>query len=314
MSEVNNPVPSPAESAAEPTNQQVQVEPSKSSEVIEPVKAEIKRLKSLKLKVDGQEMDESLPFEIDDTPESREYMVRQLQLAKMSQKRAQHASELQKQIEKIGDYLSQAKGDKKKLRALIKELGADEKELAASIIEDEIANSQKTPEQLKAESLEEELRSLKEQRENEKKDWESRERERLLGQEMERYDVLVSQAIEKSELPKSPYVVRKMADYMMLGLENGIDLHPDDVINLVKEEITGDVQAMFSVMPEEVIEKLIGKDVLGKIRKKNVAKAKAAGKPAPPATPLGSSVRDAGAKPSPSAPKEKVSMRKFFGV
>ena len=260
--------------------------------------------RKLKLKVDGQEFEEEFD------PSDDEYMTRQLQMAKMSQKRAREAAELRQQVERIGDYLEQAKGDKKKLRALIKELGADEKELAAMIIEEEIANSQKSPEQLAKEQLEEELRQLKEQRENEKKDWETREKERLLGQEMERYDMLVSKAIESSDLPKSPYVVKKMADYMMLGLENGIDLHPDDVIELVKEEVQSDLQELVKAMGAEKAEQFLGKEILSSIRKKNVAKAKAS----QPASPLKSSIKDVGAKKSPEAPKAKQSYRDFFKV
>ena len=123
--------------------------------------------------------------------------------------------------------------------------------------------------------------------------------------------MLVSKAIETSDLPKSPYVVRKMADYMLLGLENGVDVHPNDVINLVREEIQSDIQQMFAVMPEEVIEKLIGKDVLGKLRKSRVAKAKAA---APP-VPVKSFVKDIGSdKPKVEKPVDKKSYKNFFGV
>lgn len=277
-----------------------------------PTKAEIKRLKALKIKVDGQEFDENLPFEIDDTPEAREYMTKQLQMSKMANKRAQQASELQKKIDAIGDYLSQAKGDKKKLRALIKDLGADEKELAASIIEEEIENSKKSPEQLEKEKLEAELRDLKDQREREKKDWEAREKERLYGQEAERYDMLVSKAIESSDLPKSPYVVKKMADYMLLGLENGIDIHPDDVINLVREEIYSDLQQMINAMGEDKAESFIGKDILSKIRKKNVQKAKAAGTPPPP---VKSAVKDVGQKSQPEEkPVQKKTIKQMWGI
>jgi hypothetical protein len=237
-------------------------------------------------------------------------MVRQLQMAKMAQKRAKEAADLRQQVERIGDYLDQAKGDKKKLRALIKELGGDEKELAAMIIEEEIANSQKSPEQLAKEALEEELKTLKEQREKEKKDWETREKERLLGQEMERYDMLVSKAIESSELPKSPYIVKKMADYMMLGLENGIDLHPNDIINLVKEEVQSDLQELVRAMGADNAEKFLGKEILGSIRKKNIAKVKAS----QPPTPMKASIKDVGANKQESKPVQKQTFKNFFGV
>lgn len=317
MSDAPNPAASSApvqdnstsDSLENQENSEVNVEGKTS---VEPTKAEIKRLKSLKLKFDGQEIEEQLPFEIDDTPENREYMVKQLQMSKLANKRAQEAAAARKQIDDIRNYLEQAKGDKKKLRSLIRELGADEKELAAAIIEEEIENSRKTPEQLEKEKLEAELKELKDQQKREKDAWEAQERERLYNQEAERYDMLVSQAIEKSDLPKSPYVIKKMADYMLLGLENGIDVHPNDVVNLVRDEIYNDLQQLVQALGEDKVEGFIGKDILTKIRKKNVAKAKAkAGTPPPP---VRSSIPDVGSNKTEAKPGEKKTFRQFFGV
>lgn len=261
--------------------------------------------RKLKLKVDGQEFEEEFD------PSDDEYLTRQLQMAKMAQKRAKEAAELRSQIERIGEYLEQAKGDKKKLRALIKELGADEKELAAMIIEEEIANSQKSPEQLAKEQLEEELKQLKEQRENEKKDWETREKERLLGQEIERYDMLVTKAIETTGLPKSGYAIKKMSDYMLLGLENGVELDPMDIADLVKEEIQEDLKELVQAMGPDKAEQFLGKDILSSIRKKNIAKAKAN----KPPVPVNSSIKDVGStKGKNDQPKEKQTFKRFFGV
>lgn len=292
-------VPSPAEAAkliSEPIA--APVEPQKAA-------APVSTKRKLNLKVDGEEISEEFD------PMDDEYMTRQLQLAKMAQKRAATAGDLQKRLDQIGSYLEQAKSDPKKFRALAKELGIDEKQLAATIIEEEIANSQKTPEQLAKESLENELRELREEREREQSEWKKREFERLQNQEMERYDIAMSNAIEKSDLPKSPYVVKKMADYMLMGLAKGIDIQPNDVLPLVREEIQEDLRQMFAVLPEETVEKLIGKDVLGKLRKKNVAKAKASGAPQP----LKSSIPDAGGKKIDSdKPKTKQTMKQFFGI
>jgi len=118
----------------------------------------------------------------------------------------------------------------------------------------------------------------------------------------------MSKALESSDLPKSPYVVKKMADYMLLGLNEGIDVSPEDVLPLVREEIQNDLRDMFAVMPDEVIEKIVGKEVFSRVRKKNVAKAKAA--PAP----VKSSIKDTGASKQTSSSAEKKSFRDFFGV
>ena len=61
-------------------------------------KAAKKMLKSLKLKVDGREIEEKLPFEIPDDEETVEWMKRNLQMSKMGQKRAQEYSTLEKEV------------------------------------------------------------------------------------------------------------------------------------------------------------------------------------------------------------------------
>lgn len=278
-------------------------------EVAEPVtkeekKAEAKRIKRLKLKVDGKEYDEELPFEIDE--KDSEWMIKQLQLSKVSQKRMQEHSQLEKDVVA---FIEELRNNPRKALSN-PEFGIDVKKLAAEIIENEIENSKKTPEQIKAEKLEEELRALKAEREEESKSHKQRELERLQAEAYERYDTQVSQALEKSDLPKSPYVVKKMADYMLMALEEGHDVSPQDVLPLVREEILNDVKDMFAVMPEEVLEGIIGKDVVNRLRKKNLAKVKA-GKPA---TPVNSSIKDTGGAKSETKAVEKQSFKNFFGV
>lgn len=270
--------------------------------------AKAARVRKLKLKVDGQELEEELPFEIDDNPEAIEYMTRQLQLSKAAQKRMAESSQLQKEVKYFLEEL------RKNPRKVLSDptIGIDVKELAAQIIEEEISNAQKSPEQLEREKLEAELRALQEEREQEREETRQREFARLQELEFERYDSLISNALDTSDLPKSPYVVKKIADYMLLGLNEGIDVSPQDVLPLVRDEIQSDLREMFTVMPDEVIEKIVGKDVFNRVRKKNLAKAKAT------PSPVRSSVKDtgAGAKPADAGKggAQKKSFRDFFGV
>ena len=269
-------------------------------------KAEAKRISKLRLKVDGRELEEELPFEIEEDPEILEYLTKNLQMSKAAQKRMAEYAQYQKEVNALVDKL------RKNPRAVLSDpsIGVDLKQLAAEIVEEEIANSQKSPEQLEREKLERELLALKEEREREKQDFQRKEFERLQEVEFERYDSLMSKALETSDLPKSPYVVKKMAEYMLLGLNEGIELTPEDVIPLVRDEIQGDIRDMFSAMPEDVVEKLIGKDTLGRIRKKNLSKAKSS-----PPVPVKSSVKDSGtktSKPTDSGPSKK-NFKDFFG-
>lgn len=271
-------------------------------------KAEAKKmLKSLKIKFNGREYEEELPFEIPDDESAREYMTRQLQMSKLAQSKSQEYSTLEKEVKAFVDELR--KNPKKALSN--PNIGIDVKKLAAEIIEEEIANSQKSPEQLEREKIENELKELKAEREREKEESKARELERLQQQEYERYDMLMSQALDASKLPKTPYVVKKMADYMLLGLQEGIDVTPADVLPLVEAEMQNDLKEMFGVMPDEVIESIVGKDVINRIRKKNVAKAKS--QPQVP-QPLKAQMKQAATEPEKKEPAKKVSLKNFFGI
>lgn len=265
-----------------------------------------KMLRSLKIKFNGREYEEKLPFEIPDDEASREYMSKQLQMSRLAQSKSQEYSTLEKEVTEFVEQLR--KNPKKALSD--PSIGLDMKKLAAEIIEEEIANSEKSPEQLKAEKLEAELKAIKEEREQEKDRFKKEEFERLQAQEFERYEGLMVQALETSKLPKSPYVVKKMADYMLLGLQSGYDVTPQDVLPLVEAEMQSDLKEMFAVMPDEVIEAMVGKDVITRIRKKNIAKAKAGNQPP---VPVKAAIKDVGTKSEPKA-GEKQSFKQFFKV
>lgn len=261
-------------------------------------KEAIKDLKrKLILKVDGEEIEEEIDLGDED------YLKKQLQLAKVSQKRMQEYANLEKEVR---DFVQALKEDPKRVLS-DPSVGIDLKELAQAVIEEEIENSKKSPEQLEKERLEAELRELKQKHEEEQKRRQDEEFQRLEQQEAERYDMLMTRALEKADVPKTPYVVKKMADYMYLGLQQGIELKPDDVLPLVREEIQSDIKQMFSVMPEKLVEELIGSEVLGKIRKSRVEKAKKAPKS------LKKSVSDTG-KTKEQKTAEKKTFKQFFGV
>lgn len=268
--------------------------PSKTEKEIE------KRIKKLKLKVDGKEIEEEL--DLDD----EEGLVRHLQMSKMGQKRAQEKAQLEKELE---GFFGELQRDP--LSLLSKEMGMDVNQLIQSYIDQQLEQAQKSPEQIEKEKLENELKALRTEREKEKETLKSKELERLQQQEYERYDMLMEKALTASSLPKSPYVVKKIADYMLIGLEAGHDVTPEDVIPLVEQELNTDLQELFQSLPEDRIEALLGEQVLNKLRKRRISKAKeaqaAVAKPAINDTGKSNEVK-------PKAEGEKKSFKQFFGV
>ena len=264
--------------------------------------AEVKKIKKLKLKFNGKEIEEDLPFEIEEA--HADWLVKQRQKAMLADHKANEYSQLEREI---GAFIQELRKNPKKALSN-PAIGLDIKQFAAEILQEEIEQAQKTPEQIKEEALQRELEELKAERAREKEEMSARELERLTEREYERYDNLMSSAIESSDLPKSPYVVKKMTEYLMLGIENGIDVEPKDVIPLIREEIQNDIQEMFQVMPAEVIEQILGKSNIEKLRKKRVASAKAP-------VPVKASVKDVGAQKKEEVKEQKKqTLRDFFGV
>lgn len=313
MSETNS--TAPAAESVTPSTESVETESSSAPEAdsVEAIqasdpsltKAEAKKmLKSLKIKFNGKEVEEQLPFEIEDKPEYVDYMRKQLQMSKLAQSKSQEYSTLENEVRQL---VQDIKNNPRKILT-DPNIGIDLKQFATQIIEEEIERAKKSPEQLEKEQLAAELQALKEERKKEKESRDKAELERLQNQEVERYDMLMEQALSKhTDLPKSPYVVKKIADLMLLGLEQGMDVSPEDVIPLVKAEMQADLKEMFAAMPEDVIEALVGKEKINSLRKRNIAKGKAAAQ-------LPTKVADTGGKPSQPKETPSITMKKFFGV
>ena len=267
-----------------------------------------KKLKQLKLKIDGKEVNEDLPFEIDENPEAVEYMTKQLQLAKAAQKRMGEASDLKKKLDQVGEYLQQAKGNPKKIRELMKDLEIDEKQLAAMIVEEELEKAKKTPDQLEKEQLQAELQKIKDERDAEKKQLEEREYQRLVEQETQRYAMAIDGALQKSGLPTNQVYRERIAKYLAKAIDKGVEVSAEDVVPLVKEEIAAEIQALFAASPEDYVEQLLGKDTLSRLRKRNLAKAKAG----EPPVPLKQQVQDTGSEKSKPKEEPRVSFKDYF--
>lgn len=300
---IESSAPQSVESDSQVDESQLSEESGEESlEQAKPTQAEIKKIKKLKLKFNGKEIEEDLPFEIEE--QHAEWLAKQRQKAMLSDHKAREYAQLEQEV---GAFIQELrKNPKKALQNPA--IGLDVKELAASILQEEIERSQKTPEQLRAEEAEAKLQELMEEREREKKELEEKQLEMLTEREYERYDNLMSSALEASDLPKSPYVVKKLTEYMIMAVENGIDVDPKDVIPLIRQEIHDDVSQMFGVMPAELIEQVIGKETLGKLKNHRKAAIK-------PPVPVKAAVKDVATKSeSKKEAQKKQTVRDFFGV
>lgn len=259
-------------------------------------------LRKLKLKVDGEEIEE----EIDLSDE--ENLIKQLQMAKVAQKRMHEKATLEKDVQQL---LADLKENPLKVLA-DPDIGVDVKEMIEQFVQKELEDSEKSPEQKKQEALESELEQLRSEREKEKVASEQREMEGLKKQYFDEYNKKIDDMLKDSDIPRSPYVDKKIADYMLMALDEGYeDAEPKDVWPVVREEIINEIQSMVRLMPEETVEGLIGKEFFDNRRKREIEKAKAKKTPAT-AKKAGVDTGESSAKGEKEASKK--TFKEFFGT
>lgn len=277
MSEVQAAAPqaaAPAEAPQSAQEGQVQGQEALSQEAQSAAQkaAEQKRINKVKLKFNQQEVEEELPFEIPDDPKAVEYITKQLQMAKLGHTSRQQLVETQREVQA---FLEELRSDP--LAALQNaDIGIDIKQAVAKYIEKELEEAQKSPEQLAREKELSELKAAREERDRLKAELESKEQARLFSEAQREYNESIDNALAKyKELPRSDYVIKKIANYMLEGVQQGIDVTPEDVLPLVKDEIEQEVRGMLSALSDEQVENIVGKEVFNRMRRKRVADAKA---------------------------------------
>ncbi len=128
---------------------------------------------------------------------------------------------------------------------------------------------------------EKELRRVRQ----EKEELERQYKEELTRREQEQMQVAIQQAqqeisnsiieaLESSSLPKSPEVVKRIANYMLIAEQKGINVNPKQVIPLVEEDFRNlNAQILKSLDPTKRIS-YIGEDLLKQIRQDDLARLK----------------------------------------
>ena len=60
-------------------------------------------------------------------------------------------------------------------------------------------------------------------------------------------------------MPNNPAAVERMADYMLIALNSGKDISPEDIVPLIREDFKADYTELLNSMPDDdAIEKFIG--------------------------------------------------------
>lgn len=231
----------------------------------EVAEAQEELVRRLSLKINGKEQEFDLSSD-SDLERLREFA----QKGEGADQKFQEAAQMRKQMESFVELMQQDP-----IRAL-QELGHDPDKIAEMHMQKRIEEMQKSPEQLELEKLRAEIekeRKKAEQLENEKFE---AEQARIQEEYSRQLDIEITDALETSELPKSAYVVKRLAENLMLGLEKNPDITVADVLPIVEKQIKGEIQQMFGAMPEDVIEGILGEDTSNRLRKRRLKRMKKA--------------------------------------
>lgn len=229
--------------------------------------AAVELKKRMKFRVNGREVEKEIDLSDEET------LQELLQKGFAADERFQSASALEKKMKEFAALMQQDP-----MEALIA-AGHDPDKLTEAYMKKRVEELAKSPEQLKIEQMQKEIekeRKLRETLENEKL---TAEQARIEAEYSRQLDDEITTALTKSDLPKSPYVVKRIAENLMLGLEQNEDISVEDVLPLVEKQIKEEIRQMFEAMPEDVIEKTLGDGVSNKLRKRRLEKAKASKTP-----------------------------------
>ncbi len=229
--------------------------------------------KSTRRKFSFQVNNKMRDLEVD--PNNEEEIKGYLQKAMAADEKFQEAAMMRKAVEEL---VRELKTNPKAVLAH-EAIGLNLKEFAQQIINEEMEELEKSPEQKKIEEMERKLRDYEEEKTRLSKEKEEAERAAMRQEQLEQLDNQISDALQKSDLPKSPYVVKRIADTMYEAVKMGYtDVTVDQILPFVEEQITGELNRLFEAAPEQtaskLMEKWVGKSNLDRYRKGKVAKMK----------------------------------------
>jgi hypothetical protein len=214
-----------------------------------------------KFKADGQEYEE----EYDD-----ESITRQLSLAKAAQKRMNEASMTRKQAE---SFIHALQNDPMSVLQDPRIMGQEKfRQIAEQYLSKQLEEELLSPEEKARKSMEERLRKYEEQEKEEMTRAEQAKLQKLEEHYSNEYQKTIMEALNVSSLPKNAFTVKRMASLMQKNLEHDLDLPPQALAQIVKEDYQKEIVSLIGNSDASQILAMFGEDTVNKIRKYDLEK------------------------------------------
>lgn len=217
--------------------------------------------KKFKYKADGADVEEEL-----DEAE----VGNRLSLAKAAQKRMQEAANVQRQTKAFYEALQK---DPLSVLTDPKVMGSEKfQQLAEQFLSKKLAEQMLTPEERAQQ--EKEARLAKYEQEEAKRNEEANQAKakQLEDYYAKQYEQTIMTALQSSNLPKNPFTAKRMAELMQKNIQHGLDLEPQALAQLVKEDYQAELRHLISGANPETILGMFGEDLSNKIRKHDLSK------------------------------------------
>jgi hypothetical protein len=221
--------------------------------------AQKEQIRKHKIKIDGEEK------EVDDDELKRGY-----QLAKASNKRFEEASAKEKRAMAL---IELAKADPIKFLKH-PDLGHDVKKLLEDALSAELEDELLPEHEREIRKLKRELEEERAEKKKAKEDADKAEYEKVKKHYSETIQTQILEALEKSNLPKSPLAVKRMAYYLHQAAEHKIPASPEDVVAMVRQDFIDEQKALFGGLDGDALMSILGEDTAEKVRKHTLTKIK----------------------------------------
>lgn len=239
---------------------------------------EIEKLeREYSLKVNGKEV--KTKVDVNDTARITRALQMEAAAQQAFQDRAISAKQLQEIQADVQNFLTEFSSDPLKvlMNGDFNFTKEQKRQIAEAILREDLEESLKTPEQIRAEAAEERLQELMEEKEELESQRRQEEQSHLEAQAAIELETEISSAIESGQLPKSKYMTKKLADLAYIAYINGVDLSMKDIIPFAKEQYKKDMREMLQVLADDEVEELVSKERIRNIRNKQIQAVKPKG-------------------------------------
>ena len=253
------PAVAPASAAAAGDNGQEQVQ-------ADPTPAQVANLKKYKIKVDGNEEEVELDLNDEQT------LVRHLQMSKAASKRMNEAAITKKQAEQ---FINALKTDPVRILTDPRVMGNEKfQAIAEEFLSKKLQEQFLSPEERKRIEMEDKLRKYEESEKKQKEEAEQAQIAQLEEHYAQQYQKTIITALQSTNLPKNAFTVKRMAELMQKNIQHGLELEPQHLAQLVKEDYQRELVGLIGGSDADQIIAMFGEDVANKIRKHDLAKLK----------------------------------------